>query len=177
MVTKEEKEYILKAVSLLLRPEAATVVSHMLGKEAVGEEWLSKQCNLKVTVVRKILYDLFSMGLVEFIKERDEKTGWYIYNASFKIDKFNEIIIEKLKMTHGKLIQRLKYEEENNFYECPVHKKKFLESEALINNYKCDVESCDEILVPIDKSRRIEKLKRKIDEIERIIKIAEEKGR
>jgi len=175
MVTKEEKEYITKTISLLLRPEAGQVVSLMLEKSEVGEEWLAKQSNLKVTVVRKILYDLFNMGLVDFKKERDEKSGWYIYNATFKVDQFEKVIIDKLKMILNKLKMRLKYEEENTFYICPEHKKTFTETEALNNNYICDVEGCGNVLIVKDKTPRIEKLKKKIKEIEEIIEKAEKK--
>lgn len=175
MVTREEKEYITKTISLLLRPEAAQVVSLMLDKGEVNEEWLAKQSNLKITVVRKILYDLFNMGLVDFKKERDEKSGWFIYNAVFRTEQFDKVILDKLKTIQEKLKLRLKYEEENTFYECPVHKKTFIESEALMNNYVCDVEGCGSILVIKDKTKRIEKLQKKIEELEKIIKEAEAK--
>ncbi len=173
MVTKEEKEYILKAISMLLRREAAIVVSYMLEKEAVSEEWLAKQSDLKITVVRKILYDLFNLGLVDFIKERDEKSGWYIYNATFKLNKLNEVILDRLKNTLKKLKQRLKYEEENTFYECPVHKIRMLESEAITNNYICNIEGCNSVLEIKDNTHIINKLKKKIQEIENIIREAE----
>lgn len=177
MVTKEEKEYILKTISLMLRSEAANVVSHMLDKDVIGEEQLSKQCGLRVTVVRKILYDLYSLGLVDFIKERDEKSGWYIYNVTFRIDNFDKMILDKLKTIHKKLTQRLKFEEENTFYVCPVHKKVYLESEALQNNYMCAIEGCGRVLEIKDKTSRINKLKKKVQELEKIIAEAEAKGR
>ncbi|HLI45996.1 MAG TPA: hypothetical protein VKU94_02250 [Geobacterales bacterium] len=175
MVTKKEKEYITKTISMLLRPEAAQVVALMLNKSEVGEEWLAKQSNLKVTVVRKILYDLFNLGLVDFKKERDEKSGWYIYNATFKVDQFDKVVIDKLKVILNKFKMRLKYEEENTFYYCPEHQRTMTETEALNNNYVCDVEGCGKVLIVKDKAHRIEKLKKKIDEIEKLIEMAESK--
>jgi len=169
MVSKEEKQYISDVIKRLIRPEAAKLVEFMLDKDEVTDEQLARNTNIKISIVRKLLYDLYQFRLIDFRRERDEKTTWFIYYVKFRTDKFNEIIVDRLKFLREKLIYRLEYEEKNKFYECPLHKKKYLLNEAILNNFKCNVEDCGEVLVEYDNSKVIEKLKRIISNIDKIL--------
>jgi transcription initiation factor TFIIE subunit alpha len=176
MVSSEEKKYIDKVIRLLLRPEASKIALAILEKNDATEEWLTKRTDMKLSVVRKILYDMYELGLVDFRRERDEKTSWYIYHINFKFENFNKVVIDRLRyILERKLKLRLKYELSHSFYECPKHKKLFTESEALQLNYICPYEDCGEVMLQRSNQHIIDKLTKYIGIIEKILDLAEEK--
>jgi Transcription initiation factor IIE, alpha subunit len=171
MISKEEKDYINKIITKLFRPEASKIVLALLDKGEATEEWIAKETGMKLSLIRKLLYELYEKGYVTFKRERDEKTGWYIYYAKFNIDKFNELLLERIKIIYDKKLKiRLNYEKNNIFFICPRHKRRYRIEEALANNYLCPEEGCGQLLIHFDNSAYIKKLTEKIQLIENILK-------
>lgn len=176
MVSSEEKRYIDKVIRLLLRPEASKIALAILEKNDVTEEWLTKRTEMKLSVVRKILYDMYEIGLIDFRKERDEKTSWFIYHIYFKHENFNKIVYDRLKyILEKKLKPRLQYELSHSFYECPKHKKVFTEAEALQFNFKCPYEDCGMVMLQRKNQHIIDKLNKYIQIIEKILETTKSK--
>ncbi|MDT7885924.1 MAG: hypothetical protein RQ968_00925 [Thermoproteota archaeon] len=169
MLTKDEKDYINKIITKLFRPEASKVAIALLEKGEATEDWIAKETGIKMSLIRKLLYELYEKGYITFKRERDEKTGWYIYYARFNLEKFNELLLERLKTIYEKKLKvRLEYEKNNTFFICPVHKKRYRIEEAIMNDYKCSEEDCGKILIPFDNSKYIKKLTEKMQIIEKI---------
>jgi transcription initiation factor TFIIE subunit alpha len=169
MLSKEEKDYITKVITKLFRPEASKIVIALLEKGEATEDWIAKETGIKMSLIRKLLYELYEKGYIIFKRERDEKTGWYIYYARFNLEKFNELLLERLKTIYEKKLKvRLEYEKNNTFFICPVHKKRYRIEEAIMNNYQCPEEGCGKILLLFDNSEYIKKLTEKMQIIENI---------
>ncbi|MFP3190620.1 MAG: hypothetical protein RXR31_04695 [Thermoproteota archaeon] len=178
MVSSEEKRYIDKVIRLLLRPEASKIALAILEKSDATEEWLTKKTDMKLSVIRKILYDMHELGLIDFKKERDERTSWYIYHINFKYENFNKIIYDRLKyILDKKLKVRLQYELSHSFYECPKHKKLFTEEEALQYNFICPYDECGMVMLHKKNQHVIDKLNKYIQIIEKILELAKGKDK
>ncbi|MHA1729254.1 MAG: hypothetical protein ACTSWY_11045 [Promethearchaeota archaeon] len=84
----------------------------------ITDDKLAEKCEIKLNIVRKMLYVLYDHKLAEFRKLRDKKSGWFIYYWHQTFDKVDELILLKMSQVLEKLRWRLKYERENVFYIC-----------------------------------------------------------
>ena len=54
---------------------------------------ISKSTGLRINLVRRVLYDLFGKGIIEGVRVKDEKKGWFVYrwhSNKKKVRKFIE---------------------------------------------------------------------------------------
>ena len=118
---------------------------------------------LKLNSVRKTLYKLYSEKLAQFRRIRDKSTGWFIYYWWHEFDLFEEILIEKKKLVHSKLRERLDFEVKNYFFFCKTCQNiniKHNFDEAFELNFRCP--DCGSPLEAQDNQKIIEFLKNKI---------------
>ncbi|MDC0169627.1 hypothetical protein OAI67_01035 [Candidatus Nitrosopelagicus sp.] len=52
-------------------------ISHITQDQTDGE--ISKSTGLRINLVRRVLYDLFGKGIIEGVRVKDEKKGWFVY--------------------------------------------------------------------------------------------------
>ncbi|MBD3354199.1 MAG: hypothetical protein GF364_22140 [Candidatus Lokiarchaeota archaeon] len=89
-----------------------------IDEDEITDDNLSEICDIKLNIVRKILYILYDNKLSEFRKVRDKKSGWFIYYWHDTYENVKDLIKLKHEKVVEKLIQRLQYEETNQFYKC-----------------------------------------------------------
>lgn len=89
-----------------------------INDEEITDDALAEKCEIKLNIVRKILYILYGHKLAEFRKVRDKKSGWFIYYWRESYENVKDLIISKQKQVLVKLSERLSFEESNVFYKC-----------------------------------------------------------
>ena len=147
------------------------LVKLLKNKEPVSEFVLAEELNLTVNQVRNMLYRLYSFSLVDFIRKKDKKKGWYIYYWGFHTKRALEAALEHKQKRLGLLKGLLKKEEENQYFTCSDCDLRFDFENAVERDFKCP--ECDKVLIQEDNSRKKQRLMRTVSEFEEEI----EKGK
>jgi transcription initiation factor TFIIE subunit alpha len=161
---KEKDALIRKIVKELVSEEAIPIVEYLKGKTKISEFVISEELEMEIHKTRFFLYKLLDHNLVSFIRKKDKIKGWYICYWDL-----NEDIVEHLdqKMKDDKidkLQERLKREEENQFYLCRNACARMDFDRAMEFTFKCP--ECGEIMHQQDNTKTIDFLKERIKEID-----------
>ncbi len=84
----------------------------------VTDEELADKTQIKLNLVRKILYKLNENKLAKFRRVRDKKSGWFIYYWGQDFDRIVELVTVKQRKVLKKLQARLEFEQGNMFFVC-----------------------------------------------------------
>ena len=87
----------------------------------VTDEELADKTQIKLNLVRKILYKLNENKLAKFRRVRDKKSGWFIYYWTQDFDHIVDLVTIKQRKVLKKLQARLEFERENMFFVCVQH--------------------------------------------------------
>lgn len=114
-----------------LDPELVNIIKGFGGDEAIlisqelynleyeiTDEDLHSKTGVKINQVRKILYILNDVGLTQFKRVKDKKTGWYVYYWVHDFDDYKEKILLREKEVLDLLKIRYRYEHDNIFFIC-----------------------------------------------------------
>jgi transcription initiation factor TFIIE subunit alpha len=137
-------------------------------KDKLTDEEIANDLGMKINTVRRALYNLLEQGLVSYRRVRDKSSGWFVYYWSLNTDKLNVALLQRKEKVLSKLKARLRYEEENEFYVCPVDGSRYTFAEALEYDFKCP--RCGEHLVHQDNTDIKEVLRERIARIEEELK-------
>lgn len=119
-------------------------------KGKTSDEEISKETEIKLTVVRRVLYKLYDAGIASYKRTRDPDTKWESYNWRFEQDKVSEIINKKYESITEEIENRIKYEEENIFFVCNTNNHRYKFENASQTNFICP--ECGESLEYQDNS-------------------------
>ena len=138
------------------------------------DEEIAKKTEIKLNIVRKILYKLYDLGLASYKRSKDPETQWFTYTWKFEkeevINRINKDSENYLKM----LNDELEYEENNMFFVCPQGHVRLDFDESSDNEFLCP--ACDEELEFQDNTKIIEQLKEDIEMVESNFKSFTEKN-
>ena len=104
----------------------------------ITDEKLAEVSGVKLNIVRKILYILNENKLTQFHRQKDKKSGWFVYYWSGTPDNLGLLLDERKKQVLDKLMIRLKFEEDNFFFKCDKGcAKRYIMVEAMETNFRC----------------------------------------
>jgi transcription initiation factor TFIIE subunit alpha len=83
------------------------------------DEDIAEETEIKLNIVRKILYRLYDSGLASYKRSKDPETQWYTYAWEFDTDSVTNQIRAKSASMIDNLRVDLESEENNMFFECP----------------------------------------------------------
>lgn len=152
-------EYLKKKVG----EEGILVIKSFLDKEETTDEEIAKVTDLKLNIVRRILYILYESRIAEYKRLKDKESGWMTYLWSINHKNIEAAIENEAKRLIRNLEARLKFERENMFYVCSCGEKADF-TQALEQNFKCSV--CGSPLTYQDSSTIIKAIERRISEVE-----------
>ncbi|MCE4617010.1 MAG: hypothetical protein F7C32_00265 [Desulfurococcales archaeon] len=150
--------------------EAATIFITLYtkaGSKGLSDEQLSKMLGFRETMIRRVLNKLLENDLVRYRRGKSEKGEtrffWYVNK-----NMLNSVLLARKKLALEKLKIRLQYEQENEFYYCPVCRIRYTFNQAYDYEFICP--RCGtELVVDEDSELRAEILRRLIRELEREI--------
>jgi len=161
---KLDSEALNELVREIAGKDVVSLVELLKDKENISEFVLADKIKITVNQVRNMLYRLYSHNLVSFIRKKDKKKGWYIYYWTFDNYKAREEIFKLKKRKIENLKRLLAREIEGNFFICPDKCIRLKFEDALEYSFKCP--ECGKILDKEDNTRKIERIKREIKDIE-----------
>jgi len=83
------------------------------------DEEIAEKTEIKLNIVRKILYRLYDSGLASYKRSKDPETQWYTYSWEFDKNGVTSQIEEKSTNMIASLKKNLELEENNMFFVCP----------------------------------------------------------
>ena len=113
------------------------VLTVLIDLEEVTDDEISRQLNLKLNTVRKLLYKLYDARLVDYSREKDEETNWYTYTWKPAIEKLPALVKKKTKHILEELKEQLIVEENNMFFYCPGCEFKYTFEESMDYGFRC----------------------------------------
>ncbi len=140
---------------------SVSIIECMLKGKTTDEE-IAEETEIRLNIVRRVLYKLYDAGIATYKRSKDPETQWYTYSWNFEQEKVSEIISKKYEKFSREIEESLEYEEENMFFACKTNGHRYKFEKASEFNFVCP--DCNDTLEYQDNtSRIIELLKEKAD--------------
>ena len=133
-----------------------TIIKCLLEGKITDEE-ISEEIELRLNIVRRILYKLYDAGLASYKRSKDPETQWYTYSWKFDKESVIETISKKYEASKEEIEESLAYEEDNMFFACKTEGHRYNFEEASEYNFVCP--ECEGTLEYQDNSSLITELK------------------
>jgi transcription initiation factor TFIIE subunit alpha len=117
---------------------------------------ISEETEIKLTIVRKILYKLYDAGIATCKKAKDPKTNWDMYVWNLEEINILQAITKKYENISIDIEKSIRYEEENMFFACKTNGHRYKFDNASEINFVCP--KCGETLEFEDNASVIEAL-------------------
>lgn len=149
------------------------LVNELKGKENISEFSLASKLKKDIKVIRNIIYKLGNYNLISSNRKKDKQKGWYIYYWTIIPENIKFIYIKNKKITLVKLKEQLQKEQTEQFYTCPKKCIHLDFDQAIDFEFRCP--ECGELLSQYHDPKRIIKLQKRINSLEKELKSEEEK--
>ncbi len=160
-------ERLLDITHELISDEAAQVIEFLYDNSGASEFDISESIGFAVAQIRSILYELKAKNLIDYDRRKDKEKGWYLYYWRVLPENFETVYNNEKRKKLEMFKERLEAEETSTYYICPNFCKRLPFEDALENNFTCRV--CGALMNEENKSRKIEMLKRNIEEHEQYL--------
>ena len=128
------------------------------------DEEIAKKTEIKLNIVRKILYKLYDMGLASYKRSKDPETQWFTYSWKFETEEVISRIIKDSEKYLKMLNDELEREENNMFFICPQGHVRLDFDESSDYEFLCPI--CGEELEFQDNAKNIKQIKEDIKMVE-----------
>jgi transcription factor E len=135
----------------------------------LSEFKIAEKLNITVNQVRNMLYRMQDHNLVDFVRKKDKKKGWYIYYWTLNKRNVDYAIYDYKRKQIKSLKERLLKEETTQFFVCPMGCMRVNINTAMEYDFRC--QECGTLFKEQDNQRTIENVKRMIGEIEEEIAV------
>jgi transcription initiation factor TFIIE subunit alpha len=162
---KIDQDLLEELVVALIGEDILPLIHILWNKRNVSEFKLAEKLNVTVNQVRNMLYRLQDHSLVDFMRKKDKKKGWYIYywtpnhrGAVNTLRKFRRKQLADFKI-------RLNREHNGIFYVCPIGCMRLKIETAMDYDFKC--QECGALLKVQDNKRTIVNIRKRIETLEK----------
>ncbi len=159
-------------VITLIGEDVLPLVRILWAKNNISEFKLAEMLNITVNQVRNMLYRLNEQNLVNFIRKKDKKKGWYIYYWSLNKKSVEGSILKVKTKQVGDLKSRLGREQEGMFYVCPMGCMRLQMEQAMEHEFRC--QECGTLMKEQDNQKTVSNIRKMIIDIESELKTQEE---
>jgi len=161
----------LKKVATLFGEDAVRVVEVLKGVHEIIDIDIVDQTQIRLNLVRKVLYRLYDHSLVALRRSRDKETGWFIFHWRLQPDQLEGFIFNQKRRVLEKLETRLRYEKSHEFYSCKTPGcKRFPFEEAFEFLFKCP--ACNKPMSYVTNNKIVETVTRKINQIKKELSLS-----
>ena len=162
-----EDEVIATVIETVAGEDVLPLIEVLKGKKNVSEFTIAEQLKEEINTIRNKLYRLYDSNLVEFTRKKDKKKGWYIYYWTFVPSRIPHLMKEMKKKRLEKLKDKLKSEENVNFFECPNKCMRLTFDKAIDFEFKCP--ECGSLMNQEDNAKKVLHIQKEIEVLERDI--------
>jgi transcription initiation factor TFIIE subunit alpha len=157
---------LIKVANILGGEEGEKIVKTLSQVDEITDEGIVGKTEIKLNIVRKILYKLYDHSIVGLRRTRDKNTGWFIFHWRLQLDQLDGFLTNQKRHILEKLEIRLNYEKNHDFYFCNTigcNKLPFEEATEYI--FRCP--KCDKRLMHFDNTKMVEFLECKVEQLKR----------
>nr|A6UR14.2 RecName: Full=Transcription factor E; Short=TFE; AltName: Full=TFIIE subunit alpha homolog; AltName: Full=Transcription initiation factor TFIIE [Methanococcus vannielii SB] len=140
------------------------VLNVLIDSNEVTDDEISRQLEVKLNNIRRILYKLYEARLVDYNREKDEETNWYTYTWKPSLEKLPALVVKKMKNILDELKKQLSTEENGMFFYCMGCELKFTFEDAMDMGFRCP--QCGGVLHEYDNKKDMATIKEQIAYIE-----------
>jgi len=123
---------------------ALAIIRNFFGNHS--DEELAKRLKLKISDVRATLNRLHNEGLVNYIREKDNETGWYSYSWSLNIQRMERWVTTQNAVLGG----GMRGSGTDELYFCPSCGAASITNFETASNWSFRCERCDRLLDFLD---------------------------
>ncbi len=98
--------------------DCSVQIIECLNEGLVTDEDIAEATELRLNIVRRVLYKLYDSGLASYKRSKDPDTQWFTYEWTFEKENVKEMCIKKRDEELSKLKEALEFEENNMFFTC-----------------------------------------------------------
>ncbi|MBT6995603.1 hypothetical protein HN865_04545 [Candidatus Woesearchaeota archaeon] len=159
MISREK----ISQLALQIGGELSVLIVEFLFEhgENTSEFLIAEKLEVPINSVRKTLYMLQDVNLVNSMRKKDKKKGWYIYYWTFDEIQAKTLITKMQEQRINNLRKRLDIEQNSEYYTCKKKCMRVTLERALENNFTCI--ECEKIVQVVDNSKKIKLI---IEELE-----------
>ncbi len=128
-----------------------------------SDEEIAEMTEINLNSVRHTLYSLYEHRLAEYRRIKNNETGWLTYLWVLKMDNILDVLHDEMENAVEKLSARLRYDENNDFYQCSNCGLMMTFNEAMNMNFSCP--QCGEMLVHFDDELLVSALRNRIEKM------------
>ncbi|MDR2624615.1 MAG: transcription factor E [Methanobrevibacter sp.] len=159
---------VLEYLNGIIEDEDNIPIIECLLEDMNSDEKIAEKTNIKLNIVRRILYRLYDSGLTTYKRNKDPETQWYTYFWKFDTDSVYLNLNEKYEMYVSRLEALLKFEEDNMFFACENGHMRVDYNRAADLEFICP--DCGNKIVFKGNEERISDIKREIKKYKKIHK-------
>jgi len=161
-VSNEEDELLRELINRVAG-KVGLIIYSLKPKKEFTDEQISQKLNIEINEIRKALFALYELGLVEYRRRKDDETGWMEYYWKLNYDKFKSVLKRELMKTLKNLEAKVESEASSIYYICTRGCIKVPYEVAMENNFTCPY--CGNSLDYLDNSSTMQKAKEEIEKI------------
>jgi transcription initiation factor TFIIE subunit alpha len=164
MLTYINDSALIKVAEALGEEEAVKLIDILKNSSETTDDEIANKTGVRLNSVRKILYKLYDHSLVSLRRTRDPKTGWFIFHWKLQPDQLEGFILSQKRRVLEKLVLRLEYEKNHEFYYCYTpgcRRIPFEDAVELV--FKCP--TCGKPLMHYDNGKIIQVLAMKVEQL------------
>lgn len=124
------------------------------------DEKIAEKTEIRLNVVRRVLYKLYDAQLASYKRSKDPETQWFTYSWKFDEDEVNKQISKKATAKLANLERQLYNEENNMFFICDNQHQRYNFDNASEQGFLCP--DCGEELEFQDNKKKITEIKKEI---------------
>ena len=164
MLTYINDSVLMKVAEALGEEEAVKLIDILKNASETTDDEIANKTGIRLNSVRKILYKLYDHSLVGLRRTRDPQTGWFIFHWRLQPDQLEGFILSQKRRVLEKLVLRMEYEKNHDFYYCYTpgcRKIPFEEGVELL--FKCP--TCGKPLMHYDNDKIIQVVATKVEQL------------
>ena len=154
----EEIQYIANDIQETVEKTIIPIINALIEGVETDEE-IAAKTDIKLNIVRKILYKLYDLKIANYKRSKDPETQWYTYSWKFDEAELVRQINEECEEELNELNATLENEENNMFFVCPQGHVRYNFDTASDEEFLC---VCGEELEFQDNAEIIKQIKKNI---------------
>jgi len=147
-MNKELDKKIIKILEETISKEHIKILEQL--REPRYDEDIAEELNEKAVTIRKLLNELHDKELVQYVRTKNPKTGWYTYVWDRRNDKILEYVKNQINDKISGIDEKLDYEKNSLMFACPCSEEYVQMTRAMEINFLC--QKCDGNLIEFDNS-------------------------
>ncbi len=164
---KDKKLYSLikELIRIIAGKNSEPIVDILFQKKNVNEFKIADKLGITINQARNIIYKLSKFNILDSIRKKDKRRGWYTYFWTLNNIKALHTLFRLKKREIQLMIQILKNRKMKNFYICSADNIEMSEETAMHYAFLCP--ECGELLQPVPRERKIKEISTRIEQIRR----------